>query len=169
MIQRKTFQSLLQPYRAITTTDFCGALATFIPAQVSLDPDPWIVHRESNAALITLENRHVSKVGTWNNAKSLFNNAVCEAALRFVYNGQLQPWFDTGQEFLENATKIHRAAMLLQQLKSLWRRENVQMEKMRQQQLHSDSGLWKIPETERHLYRTQRIYVDNAFKKAYQK
>lgn len=43
------------------------------------------------------------------------------------------------------------------------------MEKMRQQQLHSDSGLWKIPKTERGLYRTDGIYVDNAFKKTYQK
>lgn len=58
--------------------------------------------------------------------------------------------------------------MLLQQLKSLWR-ENAQMEKMRQQQLHGDSGLWKIPKTERHLYRTDGIYVDNAFKKTFQK
>lgn len=41
------------------------------------------------------------------------------------------------------------------------------MEKMRQQQLHSDSGLWKIPETEKDLYRTEGIYVDNAFKKTY--
>lgn len=115
------------------------------------------------------EQTHVSKVGTWNNAKCLFNNAVCEAAWCFVHNGQLQPWFSTGQEFLENATKIHKAAMLLQQLKSLWRRENVQMEKMRQQQLHRDSGLWKIPEIEKYLYRTEGICVDNAFKKTYQK
>lgn len=43
------------------------------------------------------------------------------------------------------------------------------MEKMRQQQLHSDSGLWKIPQTESDLYRTEGIYVDNAFKKTYQK
>lgn len=43
------------------------------------------------------------------------------------------------------------------------------MKKMRQQQLHGDSGLWKIPETERDHYKTEGICVDNAFKKAYQK